>query len=204
MSTTDRDAMEREALAEDLHGDCYEGLDPAAKREVDRLLAAGWSRSPRPAAVSEGQIAEVWPHHDYCCAKGCAGHGFCVGCNGTEADCKCSKAMFRAALHRLFLVPGQSEASIRADERTKVLRAAADLLASEGRQHTHMPSDGVRRQTYRRVANRLRGWAGSGMPAARTAPAEDGAAPPIHRTEAGYPNCSTCDGGGCPDCTDPA
>lgn len=25
---------------------------------------------------------------------------------------------------------------------------------------------------------------------------------PIHRTEAGYPNCSTCDGGGCPDCTD--
>ena len=27
---------------------------------------------------------------------------------------------------------------------------------------------------------------------------------PIHRTEASYPNCSTCDGGGCPDCTDPA
>lgn len=27
---------------------------------------------------------------------------------------------------------------------------------------------------------------------------------PIHRTEAGYPNCSTCDGGGCYDCTDPA
>jgi hypothetical protein len=27
---------------------------------------------------------------------------------------------------------------------------------------------------------------------------------PIHRTEAGYPNCATCDGGGCPDCTDPA
>lgn len=27
---------------------------------------------------------------------------------------------------------------------------------------------------------------------------------PIHRTEAGYPHCSTCDGGGCPDCTDPA
>ena len=25
---------------------------------------------------------------------------------------------------------------------------------------------------------------------------------PLHRTEAGYPNCSTCDGGGCPDCTD--
>ena len=32
-----------------------------------------------------------------------------------------------------------------------------------------------------------------------------GAAPlPIHRSEAGYPNCSTCDGGGCLDCTDPA
>lgn len=27
---------------------------------------------------------------------------------------------------------------------------------------------------------------------------------PIHRTEAGYPNCATCDGGGCHDCTDPA
>lgn len=27
---------------------------------------------------------------------------------------------------------------------------------------------------------------------------------PIHRTEAGYPNCATCDGGGCLDCTDPA
>jgi hypothetical protein len=27
---------------------------------------------------------------------------------------------------------------------------------------------------------------------------------PLHRTEAGYPHCSTCDGGGCSDCTDPA
>lgn len=27
---------------------------------------------------------------------------------------------------------------------------------------------------------------------------------PMHRTEAGYPNCATCDGGGCYDCTDPA
>ena len=27
---------------------------------------------------------------------------------------------------------------------------------------------------------------------------------PLHRTEAGYPHCSTCDGGGCLDCTDPA
>jgi hypothetical protein len=27
---------------------------------------------------------------------------------------------------------------------------------------------------------------------------------PLHRTEAGWPRCSTCDGGGCPDCTDPA
>ncbi len=25
---------------------------------------------------------------------------------------------------------------------------------------------------------------------------------PVHRTEAGYPRCATCDGGGCPDCTD--
>lgn len=27
---------------------------------------------------------------------------------------------------------------------------------------------------------------------------------PVHRTEAGWPNCATCDGGGCHDCTDPA
>lgn len=27
---------------------------------------------------------------------------------------------------------------------------------------------------------------------------------PIHRTEAGWPRCSTCDGNGCPDFTDPA
>lgn len=27
---------------------------------------------------------------------------------------------------------------------------------------------------------------------------------PVHRTEAGYPRCATCDGGGCLDCTDPA
>lgn len=27
---------------------------------------------------------------------------------------------------------------------------------------------------------------------------------PLHRTEAGYPRCATCDGGGCFDCTEPA
>jgi hypothetical protein len=27
---------------------------------------------------------------------------------------------------------------------------------------------------------------------------------PMHRTEAGYPRCATCDGGGCLDCTDPS
>lgn len=27
---------------------------------------------------------------------------------------------------------------------------------------------------------------------------------PLHRTEAGTVLCSTCDGSGCPDCTDPA
>lgn len=33
---------------------------------------------------------------------------------------------------------------------------------------------------------------------------DEGAGLPLHRTEAGYPSCSTCDGGGCLDCTDPA
>ena len=27
---------------------------------------------------------------------------------------------------------------------------------------------------------------------------------PLHRIAAGIPDVSTCDGGGCPDCTDPA
>lgn len=27
---------------------------------------------------------------------------------------------------------------------------------------------------------------------------------PLHRTEAGWPNCATCEGGGCLDCTDPS
>jgi hypothetical protein len=27
---------------------------------------------------------------------------------------------------------------------------------------------------------------------------------PLHRTEAGWPRCATCDGGGCFDCTDPS
>lgn len=31
-----------------------------------------------------------------------------------------------------------------------------------------------------------------------------GDALPLHRTEAGWSQCSTCDGGGCPDCTDPS
>lgn len=37
----------------------------------------------------------------------------------------------------------------------------------------------------------------------REAADTDGAALPLHRTEAGWPRCATCDGGGCHDCTDP-
>lgn len=55
------------------------------------------------------------------------------------------------------------EPIIRARE-AKTLRDAARLLAAEGHQLTHMPSDGVRRKTYAQIVNRLRGWAGSGMP----------------------------------------
>lgn len=39
---------------------------------------------------------------------------------------------------------------------------------------------------------------------ARLDPGEDWPTLPLHRTEAGWPNCATCDGGGCLDCTDPA
>lgn len=35
-------------------------------------------------------------------------------------------------------------------------------------------------------------------------PTDDARPLPLHRTEAGYPRCSSCDGGGCLDCTDPA
>jgi hypothetical protein len=48
-----------------------------------------------------------------------------------------------------------------------------------------------------------RGLSGLYCPGKRVIPPEVRPLP-IHRTEAGYPNCSTCDGGGCPDCTDPA
>ena len=41
-------------------------------------------------------------------------------------------------------------------------------------------------------------------PAKAAHPVADTRPLPLHRTEAGYPNCSTCDGGGCLDCTDPA
>jgi N-acetylglutamate synthase-like GNAT family acetyltransferase len=38
------------------------------------------------------------PHEDWCCAKGCAGEGFCAGCAGTEADCKCLVGELRAVI----------------------------------------------------------------------------------------------------------
>jgi hypothetical protein len=50
------------------------------------------------------------------------------------------------------------------------------------------------------------GWSGA-WPRPDTARMKQRTRPaplPLHRTEAGYPRCSTCDGGGCLDCTDPA
>lgn len=54
---------------------------------------------------------------------------------------------------------------------------------------------------YGYAANRARDRAEARL---REAAGTDGAALPIHRTEAGWPRCATCDGGGCHDCTDPA
>lgn len=94
---------------------------------------------------------------------------------------------------------------IRAAERQEAAReallAAADALGSD-------PSGAAALETFR---------ADDGRMSLRVAPIDqwlrdraDGVTGrsettlPIHRTEAGWPDCSTCDGGGCPDCTDPA
>jgi hypothetical protein len=94
---------------------------------------------------------------------------------------------------------------IRAAEREEAAReallAAADALGSD-------PSGAAALETFR---------ADDGRMSLRVAPIDqwlrdraDGVTGrsettlPIHRTEAGWPDCSTCDGGGCPDCTDPA
>lgn len=62
-------------------------------------------RAPYDAAASEAEAlrarlaaVEAIPHEDFCCAKGCPGEGFCTGCEGGEADCKCLVAVVRAAL----------------------------------------------------------------------------------------------------------
>lgn len=41
-------------------------------------------------AAAHATLADV-PHEDWCCAKGCAGPGFCGGCAGGEDDCTCAK-----------------------------------------------------------------------------------------------------------------
>lgn len=43
------------------------------------------SDSISPGAAEKG----LPPHEDWCCAKGCAGYGFCEGCAGGEGDCRC-------------------------------------------------------------------------------------------------------------------
>lgn len=37
------------------------------------------------AAIDKARV----PHYDFCCAKGCAGYGFCEGCDDV---CKCDAA----------------------------------------------------------------------------------------------------------------
>lgn len=59
--------------------------------------------------------------------------------------------------------------------------------------------------TQQRLEGRELPWDRQGLAAPWQLPGfEHKAELPIHRTEAGWPNCATCDGGGCPDCTDPA
>lgn len=87
------------------------------------------------------------------------------------------------------------------------VRILAALLDTRTREHRatlanhpdHCTTEAVRYTARRQEVARL------ALDTLTRAIAEAEAQPlPIHRTEAGYPNCSTCDGGGCPDCTDSA
>lgn len=48
------------------------------------------------------------------------------------------------------------------------------------------------------------GFLEAGVRSMRCAKAPEVVGLPLHRTEAGHPDCATCEGGGCHDCTDPA
>lgn len=194
MSTTDRDAMERDALAEDLHGDCYEGLDLAAKREVDRLLAAGWSRSPRPAAVSdeavEAAARALWAEWN--------GDGAPSWLRTNEASRVDTRNVARAALTAALphLAPGQNEAEFVRVETAEKYRLRAEQAERD--------EQAIRADERAKVAERIekakevweQGWTTSESPStalgqhglwmgarafekaarvAGTAPAEDGA-----------------------------
>lgn len=51
--------------------------------------------------TADDLIAKV-PHDDWCCAKGCAGPGFCGGCGGGENDCRCFRREMKAAIIEAF------------------------------------------------------------------------------------------------------
>jgi len=61
MSAPDRDAVEREALIDVLVMSAMSDHVGTSMKPIEQtaaaILAAGWSRSPRPAAVSERRLA---------------------------------------------------------------------------------------------------------------------------------------------------
>lgn len=60
------------------------------------LLYEGRPLSAQPEKTLRARIeAQAAQHEDWCCAKGCAGPGFCEGCDNV---CKCFSAVLTALL----------------------------------------------------------------------------------------------------------
>lgn len=115
-----------------------------------------------------------------------------------------------AALARVEALAKIQATSLRAAHRADMARNWLDVLAIIERAALAQPATDEGGQWCRREDCRHRHWRSGDMPTHRRGddcPATDeeaDSALPLHRTEAGWPRCSTCDGGGCPDCTDPA
>lgn len=151
MSAPDRDAVERRDLRTLLDRTTGRTLD----ERVDAILAAGWSRSSRPAAVTE-EAVEAAARALYASRSHSDDETWeevhANVCSGARADVRVA---LTAALP--LLAPGQSEAEVRADERARIVAWL----------EKHMFADGVMPAFNRGIeyATAL----------ARTAPAEDGA-----------------------------
>lgn len=167
MSAPDRDAVEREALIDVLVMSAMSDHVGTSMKPIEQtaaaILAAGWSRSPRPAAVSERRLAAAlyrleWDADLYATPRG----------RETERYERRAQRLAAALPH---LAPGQIEEAIRDDERAKV----AERIESDGREFLawlkETATDGLDHARCMGVQEQIERAAHI----ARTAPAEDGA-----------------------------